>query len=504
MEHRRRGRPPHPGLLTPGEQRVLEELRRGGTNADIAERLGLSRETVKTHIARMLSKLDLHTRQELAAWRPRPTDRWRRLRALLVSPAALVSLGQPTAWTAVAVVGVAGATVAAVGIAVSWPILRPAPQPIVSTVATTPPPPSTATDAAAPTTTRRATRAPAASATPSPSPAPTPTPDRVADTIDVTGAVTAAGSYSFLGEDGTGAMVPVTTYEELRDGSATLLRIRTTRADGSSRAATLGGVRAGDLVEWHAADDCFVRYQVREVKAGRPGTAARREFGVEWMTYAYTGCSGAIAPDVSATFNWGDLPDLGGDALPAPVIHGIYQIVPAGWSGGIREPTLDFSGPGQPEEFRSYSTLSEARQLPYWRDPALPEGWILESARIGFEGPRHGYCASFRTEERTWRNDEVYRNPGFELCALSITGRYHPQPALDRNGVTEARVIAGRPSVVRYGRSPGDGYPISIAVYDPETESEYTFHAADHSIRGSDPEAALEVVRGLFGGALFD
>ena len=253
-------------------------------------------------------------------------------------------------------------------------------------------------------------------------------------------------------------------------------------------------------MEWHVADDCFVRYRITEVRAGPPGTAFRAEFGVEWMTYAFTGCSGDIGSDVSASFRWGDLSDLGGDALPAPVIHGIYQIVPAGWRGAIREPTLDFSGPGQPEESRSYRTLAGARLLPYWRDPALPEGWILEGAKIGFEGPRCGYCASFRTEERTWRNDEVYRNPGFRLCALSITGRYHPRDALDRNGVTETRVIAGRPAVVTYGRNAQDDYPISIAVYDPETESEYGFHATDHSIRGSDPEAALAIVRGLFDG----
>ena len=48
-----------PASMTPAEQRVLDELRNGGSNAEIAARLGLSRETVKTHIASMLSKLDL-------------------------------------------------------------------------------------------------------------------------------------------------------------------------------------------------------------------------------------------------------------------------------------------------------------------------------------------------------------------------------------------------------------------------------------------------------------
>ena len=70
MPGRGRGRPPHPDVLTPAEQRVLDELRRGGTNAEIAVRLGLSPDTVKSHVASMLGKLDLDDRHALAAWRP--------------------------------------------------------------------------------------------------------------------------------------------------------------------------------------------------------------------------------------------------------------------------------------------------------------------------------------------------------------------------------------------------------------------------------------------------
>lgn len=63
---RGRGRPPHRGLLTPSEQRVLDELRRGGTNAGIAVRLGLSPETLKTHISNKLAKIELADRGVLA------------------------------------------------------------------------------------------------------------------------------------------------------------------------------------------------------------------------------------------------------------------------------------------------------------------------------------------------------------------------------------------------------------------------------------------------------
>lgn len=63
------GRPRYPGPLTPAELRVLAEVRLGLTNAEIAVRLGLSPDTVKSHVASMLSKLDLEDRRELAVWR---------------------------------------------------------------------------------------------------------------------------------------------------------------------------------------------------------------------------------------------------------------------------------------------------------------------------------------------------------------------------------------------------------------------------------------------------
>lgn len=69
-----RGRPPHPDVLTPAEWRVLEELRRGYSNPEIAARLGLTLNTVKTHVSSMLAKLDLHDRTELAGWQGRPAS----------------------------------------------------------------------------------------------------------------------------------------------------------------------------------------------------------------------------------------------------------------------------------------------------------------------------------------------------------------------------------------------------------------------------------------------
>jgi DNA-binding CsgD family transcriptional regulator len=67
---KRRGRPPHPDILTPSEWRVLEALRKGLTNTEIATELGLTVHGVKYHVSNMLGKLHLEGREQLAGWRP--------------------------------------------------------------------------------------------------------------------------------------------------------------------------------------------------------------------------------------------------------------------------------------------------------------------------------------------------------------------------------------------------------------------------------------------------
>lgn len=62
-----RGRPRHPDILTPAEWRVVAAFGHGASNAAIAAELGLSVNTVRTHISHILAKLDLPDRRALAA-----------------------------------------------------------------------------------------------------------------------------------------------------------------------------------------------------------------------------------------------------------------------------------------------------------------------------------------------------------------------------------------------------------------------------------------------------
>ncbi|MFZ5615941.1 MAG: LuxR C-terminal-related transcriptional regulator [Pseudomonadota bacterium] len=64
----KRGRPPHNDLLTPAEWRVAEFVRHGMTNRRIADRLGISIDAVKFHVANALAKLGLDDKRALRSW----------------------------------------------------------------------------------------------------------------------------------------------------------------------------------------------------------------------------------------------------------------------------------------------------------------------------------------------------------------------------------------------------------------------------------------------------
>ena len=64
----KRGRPPHPDVLTPAEWRVVEAVRHGMKGPEIARRQGISADAVKYHVANALAKLGFNSRAELRRW----------------------------------------------------------------------------------------------------------------------------------------------------------------------------------------------------------------------------------------------------------------------------------------------------------------------------------------------------------------------------------------------------------------------------------------------------
>jgi DNA-binding CsgD family transcriptional regulator len=72
----KRGRPPYPDTLTPRQQEVLEYVRQGMTNEQIARQIGISPDGVKFHVSEILSRTGKRRRGEAAEWgceRERPT-----------------------------------------------------------------------------------------------------------------------------------------------------------------------------------------------------------------------------------------------------------------------------------------------------------------------------------------------------------------------------------------------------------------------------------------------
>ena len=111
MSHRI-GRPPHPDVLTPAEWRVLEQVRAGHPNAEIAVRLGISVNTVRYHVSNMLAKLEQPNRQALAQWEGEPRRRF----GWLPGPSLPWSLGLGDVARWLAVGGVASVAVVVIAI----------------------------------------------------------------------------------------------------------------------------------------------------------------------------------------------------------------------------------------------------------------------------------------------------------------------------------------------------------------------------------------------------
>lgn len=107
----------HKHGLTARQQAVLELMAEGRTNAEIAERLGLTLDGAKWHVSEILSRLDIASREEAIAW-------WREYCGWPAKVSRrLALLAMPGPWKiAAATSGVVAATVA---VAIAIVALRP-------------------------------------------------------------------------------------------------------------------------------------------------------------------------------------------------------------------------------------------------------------------------------------------------------------------------------------------------------------------------------------------
>ena len=243
----RRGRPPYPDILTPREWDVLALLREELSNEQIGQRLGITERTAKYHVAEILGKLGVESRQAAASWDPERRPWW----MTAVSPLLgwrKASLGWLSGATGVAVVvlmigGLGLMAVAACATAVSCgggstaePTETPAtalaargPEPTATPrrtstprttsrpEATSPPAPTSRPEATSPaaTSTPRPVFTPEATAGPEATPTPLPTNTVAPAATGVAGVVITLQRTPCLG------FCPVYSLEILGDGSVT-------------------------------------------------------------------------------------------------------------------------------------------------------------------------------------------------------------------------------------------------------------------------------------------
>ena len=116
----RRGRPPHPDILTPREWEVLALLRERLSNEEIAQRLDISLAGAKYHVSEILGKLAVSSREEAAQWQQPERPWWTAAGA----PVAFFWRRASVSWLTT---GIAGAfvlaAVAGIGLLV-WGLLR--------------------------------------------------------------------------------------------------------------------------------------------------------------------------------------------------------------------------------------------------------------------------------------------------------------------------------------------------------------------------------------------
>ncbi len=297
-------------------------------------------------------------------------------------------------------------------------------------------------------------------------------------TYDTTGAVATAGSYAFL-SDADDATTAVTTYEALRDGTTTALLIHKSDAHGASQTALYDTVEAGDLFEWYQANDCFVRYEVTEVKPDPTGTVPRKLLAVAWFAYAGTGCRGSLSPEAVGV-RWSP-PVIATRAtgsravtlISTPIRYGPYLLYPPDWGKRVRNdevepfvemwPVSPVSGTSTNPSDWPTVVLDEVRRHPLWREPVVPAGW----ARGGQEA--HG-----RTSLSSVYGNDEHAVVVHIRWSPSGPGRFSVADGGPGVNISEARTIDGHPAVLWYDPTGTLGIPVNqVSVIDKITGINY-------------------------------
>ena len=306
-----------------------------------------------------------------------------------------------------------------------------------------------------------------------------------------TGSVTDVGDYAFL-TDPDDLTTLVTTYEGLRDGSTTGLVIHQNDSGGTSRADFYDLVEAGDIVEWRETADCFVRYPVTEVKDDPAGDPPRKLLAVKVMTYAFTGCSGAISTTGSRTITWSPA-NLQSPEMTVPIRHGPWQLRPVGWTGEVeRRAPLSVADLEQLRNLEESTDPAVVRQHPLWRDPNLPTGWRLERAYTGPESAG-GVIAWYEDAEGVWAL-------GIAINQVVVIGQTWFSDTVDHTKtIVETRIIDGHPAFVGYGLT-DDGLlsPTYVHIYDEAAGVEYVVVGRHPTLRGTNIDDAIAVARSLY------
>ena len=299
-----------------------------------------------------------------------------------------------------------------------------------------------------------------------------------------TGAITDDGDYAFLTDPDDLTSV-VTTYEGLRDGSTTGLVIHKNDSAGTSQADFYDLVEAGDIIEWRETADCFVRYPVTEVKDDPAGDPPRKLLAVKVMTYAFTGCSGAIGTTGSCTLTWSPA-NLQSPVMNVPIRHGPWQLMPTGWTGKRERPVL------LPRTILEESTdLAVVRQHRLWREPTLPTGWRLSEAFMGPDGA-DGITAFYVDAEGTL-------GVTIGIYQVALIGRTQNSDTADHAiTIVETRIIDGHPAVVDYSLTENLLYSTRVQIYNEATGVQYIAVGQHPTLKGTNIDGTIAIARSLY------